>query len=66
MIDGRLGRATSRLLTNEQNILKEKELAKKLGKIPPEESVKIPQIGEWSLSLSKTATTSTKQLPSPL
>lgn len=65
MIDGRLGRATSRLLTNEQNILKEKELAKKLGKIPPEESVKIPQIGEWSLSLSKTATTSTKQLPSP-
>ena len=49
MSEGRFGRAASRLIQSEQNLYKEKALSKKLGKTLPEESVKIPIIGEWDL-----------------
>jgi len=52
MTEGRFGKATNRLLQNEQTLQKEKSLYKRLGKVLPEETVKIPKIGEWELTVS--------------
>jgi len=46
----RFSRARSRLLTHEQGLVTKKSQAKRLGQKLPEEIVKIPKIGEWSLS----------------
>jgi len=45
----RFNKGKSRLLTHEQVIQKERTMMKRLGKNLPEETVKIPKIGEWEL-----------------
>ncbi|OHT17559.1 Dynein heavy chain family protein [Tritrichomonas foetus] len=47
---GRLERGRDRLLLKEESIAKEKDLSKRLGKVLPEETIKIPKIGEWALN----------------
>jgi len=47
---GRFSRGKSRLVQREQKIHDEKVVLKRLGKTIPEEVVKIPKIGEWSLN----------------
>ena len=49
MCEGRFGRAASRLIESEKNLYKEKAISKKLGKTLPEDTIKIPVIGEWDL-----------------
>ena len=46
----RFSRARTRLLTHEQALVTKKSQAKRLGQKLPEEIVKIPKIGEWSLN----------------
>jgi len=46
----RINRAKSRLSAQEKAIEKNRNISHKLGKLMPDEVVKIPQIGEWSLS----------------
>jgi hypothetical protein len=46
----RFSRRKERLITHEQGLIEQKEQAKRLGQKLPEDSVKIPKIGEWALS----------------
>lgn len=50
----RYSRGKTRLLYRENAYINERNVLKKLGKIPPEELVKPPKIGEWKLDSSTT------------
>ena len=50
MTESRFSRGKDRLILAEQAIQKKKSISRKLGKTLPEETIKIPKIGEWSLS----------------
>ncbi|KAK8861158.1 hypothetical protein M9Y10_012853 [Tritrichomonas musculus] len=60
----RFGRAKSRLLQNEQTKQSERKLKKRLGTVLPDETVKIPKIGEWNLSEQKKHEIAPPQRPS--
>ena len=47
----RFSRGKARLIQHEQIIIKERNVVKRLGQPLPEESIKIPKIGEWNLSV---------------
>jgi hypothetical protein len=49
-MDARLVRGRTRLLAKEQAIADERDVSKRLGNVLPEETVRIPRIGEWALS----------------
>ncbi|KAK8860630.1 hypothetical protein M9Y10_012295 [Tritrichomonas musculus] len=49
-MEGRFGRGRTRLLEKEDAIAKERDMNKRLGKVLPEETVKVPKIGEWTLN----------------
>lgn len=49
-MEGRFGRGRTRLLEKEDAIAKERDMSKRLGKVLPEETVKVPKIGEWTLN----------------
>ncbi|EAY07015.1 Dynein heavy chain family protein [Trichomonas vaginalis G3] len=51
----RVTRARDRLTSNEKEIMKKRALSHKLGKLNPDEAVKIPKIGEWNLGQTKVA-----------
>ena len=55
----RFDKAKTQLLSNEKMIENERLSRKKCGKPLPEEFIKVPKIGEWSLSQSKPAQDST-------
>ena len=46
----RFSKAKSRLLSHEQVLQREKNISRRLGRVLPEETVKVPRIGEWKLS----------------
>ena len=46
----RFGRAKTRLENHERGVQRKRDLDKRLGRVRPEETVKIPKIGEWNLT----------------
>ena len=47
----RFARGKARLMQHEQIIIKERTVVKRMGQTLPEDSIKIPKIGEWNLSV---------------
>ncbi|OHT16390.1 Dynein heavy chain family protein [Tritrichomonas foetus] len=50
MSETRFSRGKERLILAEQAIQKKRSISRKLGRTLPEETIKIPKIGEWSLA----------------
>ncbi|EAY21612.1 Dynein heavy chain family protein [Trichomonas vaginalis G3] len=67
-MDERFVKRKNQLLQFEQNVMKEKSLVKKLGQKLPEDSIRTPKIGEWSLSHSdslETMSVKSAEVPFP-
>ena len=52
LMDQRVDKKRRQLLKSEQSKLRERALFKRLGRVMPEDTIKVPKIGEWSLSES--------------
>ena len=61
MSENRFTRGKDRLILSEQAMQQKKAISRKLGKVLPEETVKIPKIGEWMLTEKETNSTNEKK-----
>ena len=62
---GRLTRGKSRLVERESFIKEEKAINKRIGRVNPEDTIKIPVIGEWNIGAGKEQEKAEKSKNSP-